>query len=289
MNNRVKGSTKLYAVIGDPIEHSLSPEIHNTVFDYRKENSIYIPLRIKEEELEKSIYMLKNNFLGFNVTKPHKQKIMKYIDQLDDRARIYNAVNTVKVVDGKLIGYNTDGYGFSKSIENIHLKKKRGLLLGAGGAASVVAYEMLQKGVHITIANRNIEKAKMLKEQLLSYDSSFNIEVSKIEDLKSEYYFIVNATPIGMDAKSDELPVSLDIIKNASVAYDLIYNPNRTKFLKSAEGYGCKIINGFSMLFYQAIKAQEIWNEKIIEKDIESSIYKEIEAYLYNEKEGINL
>ncbi|MBF8984438.1 shikimate dehydrogenase [Lutibacter sp. B2] len=286
MNNRIKGSTKLYAVIGDPIEHSLSPEIHNTVFDHKKENSIYIPLGIKEEELEKNIYMLRNNFLGFNVTKPHKQKIMKYIDQLDDRARVYNAVNTVKVVDGKLIGYNTDGYGFSKSIENVHLKKKRALLLGAGGAASVVAYEILQKGAYITIANRNIEKAKILKEQLLAYDSSFTIEVSKIEDLKAEYYFIVNATPIGMNPKSEELPVSLHIIKNASVAYDLIYNPNRTKFLKIAEEHGCKIINGFSMLFYQAIKAQEIWNEKIIKKDIESSIYKEIEQYLTMKKRG---
>jgi len=286
LNRRIKGNTKLFAVIGDPISHSISPEIHNTIFDRIQANNIYIPLKIKASELEQYIPVLRNNFAGFNVTIPHKQRIISYLDDLDERAKFYGAVNTVKVVDGRLIGYNTDGYGFIKSLEaeGIDITGKKVLLIGAGGAARVAAFEILQKGAFLTIANRTLEKAQNLKQELVSLLGIDRIDVCRLDEVDKGYFCIVNATPVGMWPEVDEMPIRDKVLKGAKVVYDMVYNPYRTKLLQYAEEYGCKGINGFPMLFYQAVKAQEIWADRYIGKELLFPIYEEIEAYLYKKK-----
>ncbi len=283
MNTGIKGTTKLYAVIGNPIEHSFSPMIHNRIFKTLRQDAVYIPLKIEEEHLAESIPMLRNCFEGFNVTIPHKQKIIPYLDEMDADAERYGAVNTVKVKDGKLIGYNTDGYGFIKGLEmeGVLLKDQPVLLLGAGGAARVAAFELLQKGALLTIANRNIQRAQKLKEELIQNENSSKTEICRLDEINQGYVCIVNATPAGMSPYEEEIPVSVEVIRKSRVIYDLIYNPYRTKLLQIAQQYGCKVINGFSMLFYQAVKAQKIWLEsQKIEEENFQSIYQEIEILL---------
>ncbi len=283
MDKGIKGNTKIYAVIGNPIEHSFSPVIHNSIFEKIKENAVYIPLKIEEEHLKQSIFLLRNCFKGFNVTIPHKQKILPYMDDLDENAKIYGAVNTVKVKDKKLIGYNTDGYGFIKSLEmeGALLQDQPVLLLGAGGAARVAAFELLKKGARLTIANRNIQRANMLKKELIESLNIPQIKTCKLEEIHDEYLCIVNATPVGMFPYEDDIPVSVEVIKNSKIVYDMIYNPYRTKLLQTAEHYGCKVINGFSMLFYQAVRAQEIWLEKkALSKTVLNTVYQGIKSSL---------
>ena len=150
MNNSaiINNKTKFYAVIGDPISHSLSPVFQNCFMGQKNINAVYIPLKITAGGLSSNLELLKNNFSGFNVTIPHKENIMQYLDKVDPLAAEYEAVNTVKIVNNKLIGYNTDGIGFTKSIKdtNIDLKGKKVLLLGAGGAAKVIASEIIKLG-----------------------------------------------------------------------------------------------------------------------------------------------
>jgi len=284
MNVRVDGNTKLFTVIGDPIFHSLSPQIHNTLFDEMGLNSLYIPMKIEQLNLAQSIPVLKNNFEGFNVTIPHKQKIIKYLDELDKRAEWYRAVNTVKKVDGKLIGYNTDGYGFMKSleIEGVDINERRILVVGAGGAARVVAYELLVNGGYLTIANRTVEKALALKKELVINTGIDNVEVCSLDDVKEGYYIVVNATPVGMYPRINDVPLDKKVLRGTGVIYDLIYNPYRTKLLQYGEESGCKVINGFSMLFYQAVKSEEIWTGKTLDDDVLFSVYKDIETYFCN-------
>lgn len=283
MYTRIKGDTKLYGVIGDPIDHSLSPEIHNSIFNRLKDNCIYIPLRIKTSHLEESIPVLRNNFRGFNVTIPHKEKIIPYLDEIDEKAKGYGAVNTVEVVDGKFIGYNTDGYGFMKSliIEGIHVKEQSILLVGAGGAARVIAFELLQQGAFLTITNRNIHKAEKLKEELSVFFDEKRIKVCSMQDDIGGNFGVVHATPVGMYPNMDAIPIDETALKGVQFVYDLIYNPYQTKLLSIAKNNGSKYINGFSMLFHQAVKAQEIWRKRALAQDGLENLYEEIKDDFY--------
>lgn len=282
MNERIKGDTKIFSSIGDPVKHSLSPQIHNSIFDLNNLNNIHIPLKITEEDLEKYMVILRNNFAGLSVTKPHKQSIIPFLDKIDDEAKRYNAVNAIKIEDGLMVGYNTDDYGFVKSLEinNIDINGKDILLIGAGGAAGVLSFEILRLGGNLTISNRSIEKAANLKEELSKYWDHNKINVCKIEELNYGYFGIINATPVGMFPNINEMPISEHVLQNTNFVFDLIYNPYSTKMLQSAKNYGCKCINGFSMLFYQAVKAQEIWTGINSDKDALLSIKSQIENYL---------
>ncbi len=282
MNTMIKGNTKLYCVIGNPIEHSISPQIHNSIFEKLENNSIYLPLNIKRENLQESVGVFKNSFKGFNVTIPHKQDIINYLDELDEQASIYGAVNTVKVQDGRLIGYNTDGYGFSKGLEinNIDVKEKSILLLGAGGAARVVAYELINKGASLTIATRDEKKAKNLIKDLENIFGKNSSSYEDINKVKAGYFGIVNATPVGMAPQVDAIPINEDVLKGTEFVFDLIYNPYKTKLIEVGESYGAKGINGMVMLFYQAVRAQEIWKGYTLEDSKTLPIYEEVEKYL---------
>ena len=260
MKTKINSKTNLYAVIGDPIQHSLSPIIHNTFFNKRDMDKVYISLLVTKDDLKNQLNLLRNNFKGFNVTIPHKETIIAYLDEVDSLALEYGAVNTVKVIKDKLIGYNTDGIGFLKSLQsiNVSLKNKNVLLLGSGGAGRMAAFEIVKSDGKLTIATRNINKGKLLKDDILkSYN--VNINIVQIEEIDLSFDIIVNSTPLGMYPNIDECPVSEKILQGAELIYDMIYNPYETKLLYLGKKSGSKTINGLPMLVYQGLKSMEIW------------------------------
>ncbi|NLJ40683.1 MAG: shikimate dehydrogenase [Clostridiales bacterium] len=263
MKVNFSSKTKLYAVIGDPIAHSLSPVFQNNIIELKNMDAVYIPLQITVASLGYDIELLRNNFSGFNVTLPHKESIMKYLDEIDPIAKEYGAVNTVKVMGGKLIGYNTDGYGFRRSIEDIgvDLKNKRILLLGAGGAAKVIAFEIIKLGGKLTITNRNLDRAHRIKADLEGF-YDVPIKVVQLDKVNKFYDIVINTTPVGMYPEINNLPINPDRLPNAELVYDIIYNPPETELLKTASSYDVKTINGLPMLIYQGLKSFELWTGK---------------------------
>ncbi|NND87060.1 MAG: shikimate dehydrogenase [Nitrosopumilus sp.] len=254
---------KSFAVIGDPIDHSLSPNIHSAAFRELNLDSSYIAYRIPIGELAEGIEGLKKiKITGFNVTIPHKIEMMKYLDKIDESCSLIGAVNTVTNTDGSLKGYNTDMDGFLDPLKKrkIMIPNKKVLLLGAGGAArAIVAGLAKEKAQNITIANRTLENAEKLSE--FAKEIGVDSKPIKIEDVKNsakDYDFIVNATSIGL--KNEQSPISLEGINGKTVVYDIVYLPMNTDFIKKAKDEGATIIYGYEMLLGQAIRAFEIWH-----------------------------
>ncbi|MDH3277952.1 MAG: shikimate dehydrogenase [Nitrosopumilus sp.] len=255
--------SKTFAVIGDPIDHSLSPNIHSAAFrELNLENS-YIAYKIPKGELKEGIEALKKIKIdGFNVTIPHKIEMMKYLDKMDETCSIIGAVNTVTNNEGILKGYNTDMDGFLDPFKKkeIQIKDKKILLLGAGGAArAIVTGFAKEKARHLTIANRTLENANSLAQfaNKIGLDANATT-LEKVEINLADFDIIVNATSIGL--KNELSPISLETIKPESVVYDIIYMPMNTDFIKKAKEKGAKIIYGYEMLLGQAVRAFEIWN-----------------------------
>ena len=256
--------SKSFAVIGDPIDHSLSPNIHSAAFRELNLDESYIAYRIPKGELEEGIQGLKKiKITGFNVTIPHKIEMMKYLDKIDESCSIIGAVNTVSNEDGVLKGYNTDMDGFLDAFKkkNLTIKNSKVLLLGAGGAArAIVGAFAKEKAREIKIANRTIEKAENLSE----FSKKIGLEskpttLEKIGHTAGDYDIIVNATSIGL--KNEPSPISFDGIDEETIVYDIVYIPMNTNFIKDAKMNGAKIIFGYEMLLGQAIRAFEIWHE----------------------------
>jgi len=255
--------SKTFAVIGDPIDHSLSPNIHNAAFMELNLDCTYIAYRIPKDELKEGIDALKKIKIdGFNVTIPHKIEMMKYLDKMDESCSLIGAVNTVANNDGVLKGYNTDMDGFLDPIKkrNIEIFGTEILLLGAGGAArAIVTGFSKEKAKHITIANRTLEKANNLAQfgNKIGIDCH-TTEIKDIDNLQT-YDIIVNATSIGL--KNEPSPISFHSLKPKAVVYDIVYMPMHTDFLKKAKENGATIIYGYEMLLGQAIRAFEIWHK----------------------------
>ncbi|NMA04039.1 MAG: shikimate dehydrogenase [Clostridiales bacterium] len=282
MEDNITGKTRLYAVIGDPIAHSLSPIFQNHLLELKNINAIYIPLKITADTLGDNLELFRNNFAGFNVTIPHKQNIIQYLDEIDPLAIEYGAVNTVKIIDNKLIGYNTDGIGFIKSIENVNvnLKGKEVLLLGAGGVAKVIASEIIKLGGNLTIANRNIERGVQLKTRLEEFYGVPVITIS-LKELDTTFDIIINSTSVGMYPNVDKSPIDQDVLRNAELVYDVIYNPTETKLLELGNKFGAKTINGLPMLIYQGLKSFEIWTGEQVIYEEEEKIYEKLKDRFY--------
>ncbi len=256
---------KSYFIIGNPVEHSLSPKIHNFWFKENNINSVYEKETLTEDKLEVFVQKIrKGDINGANVTVPFKQKIIPYLDELTDLSKKTQSVNTLFKKDNSVVGDNTDVYGFSQSIlnQNINLQNKKALILGAGGVAPslITALEDLSIG-QIYIKNRTFEK-------LLKLKVTFERIIPLKQDEENEYDIVINATSVGLK-KDDKINFSFDNLKNKIIFYDTIYNPPMTNLLKVAKEKNHTIINGKSMLFLQAQKAFQIWtgiNPKINEK-----------------------
>lgn len=255
--------SKSFAVIGDPIDHSLSPNIHSAAFRELNLDSSYIAYRIPKGELADGVEGLKKIKIdGFNITIPHKIEMMKYLDKIDESCSLIGAVNTVSNKDGVLKGYNTDMDGFLEPFKKkeLNIKDAKVLLLGAGGAArAIVAGFAKEKAKQITIANRTLEKATGLSE--FAKTIGLDANAIKIEDLKNtakDYDIIVNATSIGL--KNEPSPISLEGINEKTIVYDIVYMPMNTDFLKKAKEKKAIIIYGYEMLLGQAVRSFEIWH-----------------------------
>jgi len=268
----INGSTKLTGIIGHPITHSVSPQMHNAAYAKLGLNYCYVPISVKPEDLERALEGIRIlGFAGVNVTIPHKEAVISHLDEVTKLARVIGSVNVILNQEGRLIGYNTDGPGFIDSLKEdagFDVKDKRALILGAGGGAKAVAMTLAQDGIkNLVISDLIYEKAENLCEYI---NSHFGIapyacpansnELRKVID---KCDLIVNASPVGMSPNTNASPLSDDIrIPNSAVAYDLVYNPMETKFLKQAKASGAKTVSGLGMLIRQGALAFSLFTEE---------------------------
>ncbi len=253
---------KTFAVIGDPIDHSLSPTIHNAAYRELDMECTYIAYKVENGELATGIESLKKiKITGFNVTIPHKIEMMKYLDNLDENCKRIGAVNTVFNDDGILRGFNTDMDGFLEPIKRkkIPIKGSRILLLGAGGASrAIIAGFQKEDAKDIVIANRTKENGERLAK--FSNEIGLNakpIHLEEMDMLDSKFDFIVNASSLGLNDEKNIIPSSL--MDSQTVVYDIVYKPLKTNLINTAKKNNCKIIYGYEMLLGQAIRSFEIW------------------------------
>ncbi len=257
---RVSGrnrDTKIYGIIGGNTSYSMSPYIHNAAFTNGGFDSMFVPFQVAD--LDRFV----NEFVrgtagidlrGLSVTIPHKVDVIKYLDDLDDSARKIGAVNTIRIDAGRMTGFNTDADGFIKPLRE-HYPDLRGVsaaIFGAGGAARACAYALVTAGAELTVFARNAEKSRALAREfgcraaMVASDDTFEI--------------VVNATPLGTTGPHEnESSVPDKVMRSAKLAYDLVYNPFETRFLKDAKAHGLKTLGGFEMLLAQAVRQQEIW------------------------------
>lgn len=254
---------KTYAVIGDPIDHSLSPNIHNAAFRELGLDCTYIAYRIPKGELAEGVESLKKIMIsGFNVTIPHKVEMIKFLDVVNDDCSIIGATNTVSNDNGKLIGYNTDMEGFLDPLKRkrVDLKGSKILLIGAGGAARAITTGLArEKAKKITIANRSLENANILAQfaQKIGIDANA-LTLNQVGDSASDYDIIVNATSIGLN--NEPSPISTKTISEKSLVYDIVYKPINTDLIKKSKKNGATIVYGYEMLLGQAAIAFKIWH-----------------------------
>lgn len=256
--------TKILAILGNPIIHSKSPIMHNTVFDYLGLNYHYVAFDVKPDDLEKAIEGIRAlNICGANVTIPHKIKVMEYLDEISDEAEAIGAVNTIVNQNGKLIGYNTDGEGYVRSLieeTNSDLTEKNIMILGAGGAARAISFTLSKHNVKsIVIVNRNLEKANLLKDKLINNSRVNIIHTDNIRKHINSSDIIINTTSVGMHPNTDQSLIQKQWIKPYHLVSDIIYNPLVTKLLLDAHESGAITHSGLGMFIYQGIIAFEKW------------------------------
>lgn len=263
----ITGKTKIIGVIGNPIEHSLSPPMHNNA--YKQMNMDYVYVAFHVEDIEELIQSAKTlNIIGLNITIPYKTQVIPYLDEIDETARKINAVNTITFKDGIAKGYNTDGTGAVKSIQQYtKLKDKKILVVGAGGASKAITFSLLNEDIkELNIANRSIENAYKLQENLEKQTGYNNIKSYKIEEAESiieDVDIIINTTPIGMYPNIDaKPPINTDRISEKHTVMDIIYNPLETKLLRQAKQNNATTIPGTHMLINQAVTAFELFTDK---------------------------
>ena len=275
----INHNTKIVGVIGHPIKHSLSPMMHNYAFNKESLDFVYLPFDIASINLQDALKgMVVLGIAGFNLTIPHKERIVEYLDELSDSAKIVNAVNTVVNENGKLHGYNTDVNGIIKTLENYKddIAGKTVSVIGAGGAARAVIYALINNFnvKKINIINRTGEKAESLKDyfsskMLFEKIKTYELVPPDVTEVLAKSKLIVNASSIGMLPEEDDSPTTIpESFNKKQIVFDLVYNPRKTKLLALAESQGATILNGLKMFVEQGAKAFELWtNEKMeIEK-----------------------
>jgi shikimate dehydrogenase len=263
---KINGKTKITGIIGWPIEHTLSPAMHNAAYESLSLDYCYVPFLVSPDALEDAIKAIKAlNILGINVTVPHKEKVMTYIDETDREAAFIGAVNTLVNSDGRLIGYNTDGRGFMQSLAEsaIDPRDKDILIIGAGGAARAVGYSLVQEAKSLSLFGRT----KMRVHNLVHDLNRIKNRVSSCNDLSAvgRYHMIINATPLGLK-KEDPLPLDTSSLKPGQIVYDLIYK--KTRLLEHASKRGCVTASGLGMLLWQGVLAFELWTGRRPDVDV---------------------
>lgn len=264
----INSKTQLLGLLGYPVSHSFSPTLHNAVMEAVDFNGAYLAMPVEPMRLKEAIYGLKAiNFLGVNVTVPHKSACMEFLDEISETAKNIGAVNTIIHRDGKLLGDNTDSYGFIKLVEetmDTSVVQHAGIL-GAGGSAKSVLVSLVSMGINeISVFTRNKVKGDAFIDTYKNVypDVQFNwINISDFRTIEPTLDLLINCTPVGMHPNVDDTPIQLEKPKTSLVFIDLVYNPERTALIKQCDAMGLKSANGIQMLIYQAAKSFELWTD----------------------------
>ncbi len=270
-NKTISGKTQVCGVIGDPIEHTMSPVIHNAAFSELGLDYVYVAFQVKSEELSWAIEGMRAlNIRGLNVTIPHKVNIIPLLDSLDPLAEKIGAVNTVVNREGVLKGYNTDASGFLQALQDkgVIPNGKNVVILGAGGAARAISFILADKKANLLILNR-LEEMDWAEELASNISSVFGKEVRVLElteanlcTVLDKAELLVNATSVGMSPSTDLTPVPAGLLQSSLVVFDIVYNPISTKLTTQASQAGCETIMGLDMLVWQGALAFEMWTGK---------------------------
>jgi shikimate dehydrogenase len=264
----ISAKTKICGIIGDPVEHSMSPVMHNTAFSSLGLDYIYLPFRVERENLARAIDGLRAfNIAGLNVTIPHKVAVIPFLDELETLAEKIGAVNTIVNNNGLFKGYNTDASGFIKALlkRGIEPGDKKVVILGAGGASRAISFTLAEKGAELVILNRKLEMDWAV--ELASSISQFWDKEVKALELNEENLstaldsadILVNATSVGMSPNTSQTPVAKRLLRSGLVVFDVVYNPVKTRLLAEAGESGATTIDGIDMLVWQGALAFELW------------------------------
>jgi len=264
---KLSAKTKICLIIGDPVEHSLSPAMHNAGYKALgiEDQFVFLGAKVRVEDVRIVIEAMKKMGIhGLTCTIPHKVEVMKFLDEIDPIAKKIGAVNTVLNKNGRLIGFNTDWLGVVVPLEKItKLFDKNVLVLGSGGAARAVVFGLLKKGANVKIFNRTKEKAVVLAEE-------FGCQTTGLKDESeiSNFNIIINTTSVGMKPLENETPVPTEFINKKQIIFDIVYVPHETKLLKDAKKRGAKIIHGVEMLLHQGTAQFKIYTGHSAPEDI---------------------
>lgn len=265
---KIAGKTKVCGLIGDPVEHSLSPSIQNAAFDHLGLDYVYAVFPVTRSNLKKAVAGMRSLGLhGLNVTMPHKTDVTRYLDELDETAKSVGSVNTILNSDGRLIGYTTDGIGALRALRygGVDPSGKKIVLLGAGGASRSVSFTLVREAKEFIILNRTSEKAERLVHDITTLlGDSAKVTAGRLTDENVEKELrdadiLVNATSVGMHPKEQETPVDRKLLRPGLVVFDLVYEPLETRLLREAAQVGAKTVDGLSMLVHQGAASFEIW------------------------------
>lgn len=254
---KIRGTTRVIGLLGYPVEHSLSPAMHNAAFEHLGLDYCYVAFPVRPEVLGEAVMAIRAfDLTGVNVTVPHKEKVMEFLDEVDEEASFIGAVNTIRNSNGRLSGFNTDGRGFMASLSEagITVTGKNVVIIGAGGACRAISYYLSEDASTVRIADVDALKAEALVKDLKKIRSNVAASVSQ-SDLRS-VDIVINATPLGLN-NADPSPVDVSLLTDTMVVCDLIYK--ETPLLKAAAGRGCRTLDGLGMLLHQGVLAFEIW------------------------------
>ncbi len=278
----INGYTRTCGLIGNPVEHTLSPVIHNNLAQMTETNLAYVPFHVEEGRLGDAIkgaYAL--NLLGMNVTVPYKSDVIPYLKDIDDLAEQIGAVNTLVRVEGGYKGYNTDMPGLYRAMcsDGLQIAGEKVLILGAGGVARAVAMLMARKkAAEIILLNRTLERALAVADEVNEIMGTDIVKAMSMADYitlpEDEQYLAIQATSVGMHPHIEDAVISAsDFYKRVHTGYDLIFNPATTKFMKLVKQYGGRAYNGSKMLLYQGIIAYEYWTGCEVSDEQAHAIY----------------
>jgi shikimate dehydrogenase len=274
VNVEIRGTTRLIALFGDPVSHSLSPAMHNPAFAIHEQDFAYVPLRVRPVDLERAVKALRIfNFRGANITLPHKQAIIPFLDEISDISKLMGVVNTVVNDNGRLFGTTTDPQGFIAGFQTAgyNFAGQTIAILGNGGSARTIAFALLTqaKPAQIFLVGRDKQKVKSLEGEITQALSKMRpnidgkiLDTSSLADyaaIKKSVNIVVNATPVGMHPDTEFSPIPASELQPSQIIYDIVYVPETTRLMRDAQAMGLKTVGGLGMLVHQGLASYELW------------------------------
>ncbi len=264
---KISGKTTVVGLIGYPVSHSFSPRMHNAAASAAGVDLVYVPLPVAPDSIREAVYGLRGlGMRGANVTIPHKQAVMAYLDEIDEAARLIGAVNTIIIAeDGQLFGTNTDWLGFADDLAGVGIsaENRQSIVLGAGGSARAVVYALIQQEADIHLYARRLSQAQELADTFTESTRYPHITphlFTELPDLSTDQPLIINTTPLGMTPHVDNSPWPDQLpLPTECAVYDLVYNPTETKLMRQAHAANCHAVNGLGMLLRQGAAAFKLW------------------------------